>query len=276
MIHSDWHIHTDASYDARLPLETLIASAKAQGLRGFGVTDHLNYPNESFWNDIVTSAENYKRLLPTCPQMILGVELTPISQSLYDFMAAGGEKADHKPVLRSTPGQIAMTGDKQALMELGVRYAVGAAHWRVDDLDDESIGAQINDWHAQQIWLACDDRVTILGHPWACNYSWTEDFSIVPASMHDELCAAMLEHGKLVECNVGMFREARHTELFRRQYAEFLRSFFERGVPITYGSDCHGNPNGQYPDVRADAWHYLEQAGFRDGDFTDLSEANLW
>ena len=30
MIYSDWHIHTDASYDARLPLETLIAAAKAR------------------------------------------------------------------------------------------------------------------------------------------------------------------------------------------------------------------------------------------------------
>ena len=62
MIYSDWHIHTDASYDARLPLETLIAAAKAQGLRGFGITDHLNYEDEKFWGNIVQSAENYHRL----------------------------------------------------------------------------------------------------------------------------------------------------------------------------------------------------------------------
>jgi histidinol phosphatase-like PHP family hydrolase len=48
MIFSDWHIHSDASYDAKLPLETLIATAKEKGFRGFGVTDHLNYNDESF------------------------------------------------------------------------------------------------------------------------------------------------------------------------------------------------------------------------------------
>ena len=31
MIYSDWHIHTDASYDAKLPLENLIAAAKESG-----------------------------------------------------------------------------------------------------------------------------------------------------------------------------------------------------------------------------------------------------
>ena len=36
MIHSDWHIHTDASYDAKLPLETLIAEAKARDHRRIG------------------------------------------------------------------------------------------------------------------------------------------------------------------------------------------------------------------------------------------------
>ena len=276
MIHSDWHIHTDASYDAHLPLENLIAAAKEQGLWAFGIADHLNYPNEKFWNDIVTSAANYKRLQAQFPNMILGVELTPVSQSLYDFTAAGGNYKEHAPVLRSTPGPIAMTGDKQALKELGVRYAVGAAHWRCDDLDDDSVTAQINDWHAQQMWLACDDRVTILGHPWACNYSWVKDFSVVPASMHEELAAALLENGKCVECNVGMFQDEVHSELFYHQYAEFLRAFFERGIPVTYGSDCHGSNNKQYPDVRMDAWKYLEQVGFRDGDFCELSNLPLW
>ena len=48
MFHSDWHIHTEASYDAHLPLETLIARAKEQGLRRFGVTDHANFKDGDF------------------------------------------------------------------------------------------------------------------------------------------------------------------------------------------------------------------------------------
>ena len=42
MIYSDWHIHTDASYDAKLPLETLIA-AGIKAIWCFAPT-HLDVP----------------------------------------------------------------------------------------------------------------------------------------------------------------------------------------------------------------------------------------
>lgn len=165
-------------------------------------------------------------------------------------------------------------------MALGIQYAVGAAHWRVDVADEnlkDSVEAQINEWHRQQMYLACDERVVILGHPWACNDTWFEDFSIVPASMHDELASALLENGKYVECNVGMFVDRDTCKgIFRQQYAQFLRYLFERGVPITYGSDCHGNPDGSYPDKRLNAQKYLEEVGFRDGDFSELPDEKLW
>ena len=279
MIHSDWHIHTDASYDAKLPLETLIAAAKERGLRGFGVTDHLNYDDDKFWGNIRQSAENFYRLKAEFPKMILGVELTPISKPYYDHVAKNGTREGYVPPLGSEPFDVAMAGDKEKLMALGIQYAVGAAHWRVDVADEnakESVEAQIRDWHRQQMYLACDDRVTILGHPWSCNRTWYEDFSIVPASMHDELASALLEKGKYAECNGSMFTSRSTGDYFRHQYAEFLRYLFERGIPITYGSDCHGNPDGSYPDNRMKAWLYLEAAGFRDGDFCELSQDKLW
>ena len=45
---------------------------------------------------------------------------------------------------------------------------------------------------------------------------------------------------------------------------------------MVYGSDCHGDRDGSYPDFRMRAWVYLEQAGFRDGDFHELNEKDLW
>ena len=145
-----------------------------------------------------------------------------------------------------------------------------------DEKAKESVEAQIKDWHRQQMYLACDDRVTILGHPWSCNRTWYEDFSIVPASMHDELAAALLENGKYAECNGSMFTARDTGDYFRNQYAEFLRFLFEKGIPITYGSDCHGKPDGCYPDNRMKAWYYLEKVGFKDGDFSELSDEKLW
>lgn len=281
MIHSDWHIHTDASYDARLPLETLIAAAKEKGMAGFGITDHLNYDTESFWGNIRQSAENYHRLKDQFPRMLLGVELTPVSQPMYDYTKKNGSKAGFRTQEQSAPFEIAMAGSKEALMALGVQYAIGACHWRCDVADEQlqdTVEAQIREWHRQQMWLAADHRVTILGHPWACNDTWFHDFSIVPASMHDELAAALLENGKYVECNGSMFVAEDTQEKFRRQYAEFFRYLFERGIPITYGSDCHGDHNNsnRYRDTREETWRYLQAAGFREGDITDLPDEALW
>lgn len=279
MIYSDWHIHTDASYDAKLPLETLIAAAKEQELRGFGIADHLNYNDEKFWGDIRKSSENFHRLKATCPSMRLGVELTPIAKPYFDYIARTGSRDGYVAPLQDKPYDIELAGTKEELMALGIQYAVGASHWRVDVPDMElkdSDAAQINEWHRQQMYLACDERVTILGHPWACNNLWLGDFSIVPSSMHDELAAALVENGKYAECNVGMFTDKNTSELFRNQYAEFLRSFFERGIPITYGSDCHGNPDGSYPDKRMGAWAYLEKVGFKAGEIAELSDDKLW
>jgi len=279
MIYSDWHIHTDASYDARLPLETLIASSRAQGLRGFGVTDHLNYNDESFWGNIRQSAENFKRLKARCPEMRLGVELTPIAKPLYDHIAKTGNRESWIPPVQAAPYEIELPGTKEELMALGIQYAIGASHWHVDVAEHHprcTAEEEIREWHRQQMYMACDDRVTILGHPWTCSRVWYGDFGIIPGSMHDELAAALVENGKLAECNCSMFIARDTSEYFRQQYAEFLRFLFERGVPITIGTDCHGKPEPVYPDNRERFLPYLEAAGFKDGDFTDLPDEKLW
>lgn len=162
-------------------------------------------------------------------------------------------------------------------MELGVKYAIGAAHWRVDVPYAEKltpdIDACIKEWYRQQMWLACDERVTILGHPWYNERGlWYEDFSVIPRSMNEDIAAALKENGKYAKCNYQFFNSPMSTEKFRHQYAEFLRELFEMGIPITYGSDSHHN----YSDIRESVEKYLISAGFKDGDISDLSEVNLW
>ena len=280
MIHSDWHIHTSASYDARLPLEQLIADAKAQGLRGFGITDHLNYNDESFWGNIRESAANFKRLRGEFPGMRLGVELTPIPKPLLDHLAAGGTRENWVPPIQSEPYAVELPATKEELMALGIQYAIGASHWHVDVAEHGpkvSVEAHIREWHRQQLYMACDERVTILGHPWTCNPCWFGDFRIIPTSIKEELAAALLENGKFVECNCSLFGSKYTSEFYRNQYAEYMRWLFEKGIPVTFGSDCHGkNKNTNYPDLRATYETYLSKAGFRDGDFTDLPDSALW
>lgn len=277
MIHSDWHIHSEYTYDATSTLETIATRAREQGLRFVGITDHANFNDEVFMGDLRASAAGVKAAQKKYPYMILGVELTPIEKSEFDYILQTGSREGYKPPIQSEPYGIELAATKEALMALGVRYAVGASHWRVDipygRKFHTELDACIREWYRQQLWLACDERVTILGHPWHIGKAlWYEDFSVIPHSMNMDIAAALKENGKYVECNSRFFTRGNTTEKFRHQYAEFLREFFEMGIPVTYGSDAHD----AYEDTRSLTEKYLAEAGFVDGDISELSEDALW
>ena len=278
MIHSDWHIHSEFSYDAKNPLSEIIKGAGMRGYRGFGITDHLNYNDRKFKGDLLASAENVKKLQAECPEMILGVELTPVEKPLFDYLARTGDREGYIPPVQDTPYGIELAATKEELVSLGVRYAIGASHWRVD-VDRYSVQSTkeelIKEWYRQQLWLAADERVTILGHPWYNGKAmWYDDFSAIPRSMNEELGAALKENGKCAECNPCMFCDPRQTEKFRYAYAEFLRELFEKGIRITYGSDSHDGYCGE--NKRNNCYPYLEAVGFKEGDLYDLAESDLW
>ena len=277
MIHSDWHIHSEHSYDASAPLETIAANSRAQGLRLIGITDHANFNDEKFMGDLRASAAAVKDAQKTDSRIILGVELTPIEKPEFDYIAKTGTREGYIPPEQSGPYGIELAATKEELISLGVRYAIGAAHWRIDVPYGKKFHTDpevcIREWYRQQMYLACDERVTVLGHPWYIGNSlWYGDFSAIPHSMNMDIAAALKENGKYVECNSHFFTCEKATDKFRRQYAEFLRELFEMGIPVTYGSDSHDG----YADYRPAVEKYLTLAGFEDGDISELSESCLW
>ena len=281
MIYSDWHIHTDRSYDAKLPIETLIKSANEQGLRKIGVTDHANFNDEKFIGDLHASAETVTNAQKECSALVLGVELTPIAKPEFDHIAKTGTRDGYVAPSQDTPFGIELAATKEELISLGVRYAIGASHWRADipngKMFHDDLNACIKEWYRQQMHLAQDERVTILGHPWYIGKAiWYEDFSVIPHSMNLDIAAALKENGKYAECNAHFFYTDKASEKFRIQYAEFLREMFEMGIKITYGSDCHGGRDGIYGDARPAVEKYLSKAGFCDGDISELAEKDLW
>ncbi len=277
IIHSDWHIHSEYSYDAENPLSLIAKNAGAQGLCRVGITDHANYNDEKFLGDLRASAAGVKEAQKEYPFMVLGVELTPIAKPQFDYIAKTGTRDGYEAPTSGFPFDIELAASKQEMMELGVRYAIGASHWRVDrpgtSAQPIDRDACIKEWYRQQMYLAADERVTILGHPWYHGKGiWYEDFDIIPKGMKDDIAAALKENGKYVECNSHFFLTSMATETFRRQYAEYLRSMFEMGIPVTYGSDSHKN----YWDARGKVEEYLTAAGFADGDVSELKEKDLW
>ena len=277
MIHSDWHIHSENSYDASLPLDDIARGAMEQGLRRVGITDHANFNDESYLGNLRASAKDVLEAQKKYPFMVLGVELTPIAKPEFDYIAKTGTREGFVFPSSDKPYDIELAASKEELKALGVRYAVCASHWQVDvakELRDPfNMDACIKEWYRQQLWLACDERTTILGHPWDNSKGlWYQDFSVIPHSMNMDIAAALKENRKYVECNACFFRSQKSSEKFRYQYAEFLRELFEMGIPVTYGSDRHK----VYEDLREQTEKYLSAAGFKEGDFSELKEEDLW
>lgn len=277
MIHSDWHIHSEYSYDATLPLEDIVKKAGEYGFSRIGITDHLNFNDEKFVGDLKASAAAVKELQKKHPFVTLGVELTPIERPEFEYIAKTGTREGYIPPICSKPYDIELAMSLEELKSLGVRYAIGAAHWRVDVPHakglDSTIDELIREWYRQQMWLAQDERVTILGHPWYNGKgAWYEDFSVIPHSMNMDIAAALKESGKYVECNTSVMSSPKMTDKYRYQYAEFLRELFEMGIPVTHGSDSHKTYSGKHIGIEK----FLAAAGFRDGDFSELDEARLW
>ena len=273
MIKQDLHIHSEYSYDATLPLDTILAEAEKEGITTVGITDHVNYNNKKFLSDLYASANAVNEKKKSAKGLILGVELTPIPKPEFDYIARQGDGEGFIFPESDTPYPIELAVTKEELRALGVQYAIGAAHWRVDVApplrDDGGLMTVIKEWYRQQMYLAADERITILGHPWWKHGAggWYDDFTLIPRSMNTDIIAALKENGKYIEANLAMFNPQRRSEKFIRQYAEFLREAFEAGVPVTYGSDAHKvYPKKEYAESA------LAAAGFVDGDIGVIIE----
>lgn len=279
IIHSDWHIHSEFSYDSSLPTADIVAGARQLSFRSVGITDHVNYNDARFIGDLQRSAEHVRALAQTQPRVVLGVELTPIAKPEFDHIARYGTAEGFDPPSSPLPYDIELALTREQLMALGVRYAIGASHWRVDGPNARRLppdrDAMIREWYRQQMWLACDERVTILGHPWYSGSGvWYEDLSVIPHSMNLDIAAALKENGKYVECNRCMLSSAKATERFKQQYAELLREMFELGIPVTFGSDAHNTYMSASTVELVE--RYLAAAGFVDGDIVEVAEGDLW
>ena len=276
---SDWHIHSEWSYDAELKLDELLERTEKLGITEFGISDHVNYP---------FMIEHLKRarkdfLLHKKDGFHFGVELGTLPKYQLDFAIKNKDKVDvDNPktyMYGCTPDifhltDVALPLTQEELAEYGVEYVIGGAHWSFGiPFSKKTI---IKDYQRQQLFLATDERIDIIAHPWwiyvarntnkeTISYPWYDDFSIIPKSMHDEFTSAAKENGKMVEMNLDFIYNNGYTDKFKNQYCEYIRSIFEQGVPITIGSDLHSD----YRTFQEIAVKYLTAVGFKKEDFSN-------
>jgi histidinol phosphatase-like PHP family hydrolase len=273
ILSSDFHIHSEASYDANIPVKTIVKRTRELNITEFGISDHVNSPS---WLHYL---EKSKQLFleNKIPGFHLGVELTVISANQVNYDRQHGSlEGFSETYSNDVIPDIDLPLTLEELNEVGVEYVIAAAHRTFVEKEEESF---IKDYHRQQMFLAQDPRVTIVGHPWWVPFEYKDrngamtrflNFDIVPKSMHDEFASALKENGKFMEMNIGAFLHTEtRPESFKMQYVEFVRYMFEKGVKITLGTDQHGKQvEGSYLDWRDIAEKYLSKAGFTKKDFS--------
>lgn len=273
-IDADWHIHSRNSCDeASLIVADLIVQAEKAGIVAYGLTDHLNTPFNL--PDIAASREEFLKSEPP-PFFHFGVEVSAISQWELELIRKGGvEKTDYG--IRSggpAGGPLAVPITEEDIERFGIEYVIGGTHWPMYvPFERDQI---IRDYHRQNMFLATHQLVDIVAHPWWWmghwkdangRYTaepWFDDFRRIPASMHDEFAAAVVEHGTVVEINLGaMLLNPQYPKRFAGQYLEYLAGLKAAGVRFSLGSDCH---DPHYVADFAKAATMLATVGIRDHD----------
>lgn len=267
---SDWHIHSEASYDGNIKVPELIEKAKQNGIKQFGISDHVNYPF------MAKHLERSKNLFSEnrTEGFHFGVELTTLPKSQYDFALKHPSDPDCQkkwllgyvpPVFRKDG--ISLSLSEEDLERYQVEYVIAGAHWSFDLR--QSRKAAIKSYQEQQMFIAEQKCVDIIAHPWWIYMSrfvkngvqtgpWFDDFTIIPQSFHQEFAESVLENKKMIELNTDFFVSESYTDYFKRQYAEYICMLHEKGIPITVGSDLHDNYTAHHDCVR----RYMEPLGF--------------
>ena len=278
-ITSDWHIHSRNSCDfACMVVSDLIDEAHGRGVVDFGLTDHLHTPYNL--PDIAASRAEYLAGEPS-ERFHFGIEVSCVSQWELDQIATGAHESPTYGLRTGGPpgAAPAIALSAEDVETYGIEYVVGGTHWPLYVPYERD--AIIRDYHRQNMFLATHPLIDVVAHPWwwmghwqdddgrYTGAPWLDDFGAVPRSMHDEFCAACIEHGTVVEINLqAMLLNGLYPERFKRQYVDYMADLGSRGVRLGIGSDCHSPHYTTDFEAAADI---LDGAGLREEDMWRLA-----
>lgn len=259
-----------------MSVATLVKRAAEKGIVDFGISDHLHTPYN--WPDIEASRREFLQAISQ-PEMQgerasrfhFGIEVSVVSQWEIDEIATGKHKEPVYGLREGGPigAPLAIALTPEHIDAMGIEYVVGGTHWPL--YVPVSRESMIREYHRQNMFLATHPLVTIVAHPWwwmghwrqadgrYMTDPWLDDFKKVPQSIHDELGAAIMQHGKVFEINLcAIVLNKEYPETFAWQYLEVIAELYERGVTMSIGSDCH---NADYAIAFDQAERMLEKVG---------------
>jgi histidinol-phosphatase (PHP family) len=224
----DYHLHTPLCRHARGEPREYAKCALELGFKEIGFSDHSPMPRDDFDNwrmrfdQLDEYVESVHRTQRDFPQLTIRLAL----------------EADYLP------------GGEDWIRELAARhpwdYFIGSVHYVSNDwaIDDPQKISEWNHRDALEVWTFYFERLTkaaetglfeIIGHadlPKKFGHRPTQDC----APLYETFLAAAKRHNCALDVNTaGLRKDCR--EIYPSR--EILRLAFQKGVPITFGSDAH-------------------------------------
>ena len=248
---ADYHMHTPLCRHATGEPADLARQAVAIGLEEIGFSDHSPMRRDNFDNwrmnfsQLGGYVENVRAAQKDFPQLVIRLAL----------------EVDYLP------------GQEDWIRELAAAhpwdYFIGSVHYVSDSWDIDN-PAKLSEWKnhdAFEVWSAYFDRLTlaaqsglfdIIGHA-----DLPKKFGHRPARdcapLQEKFLAAAKKAGCAIELNTaGLRKECR--EIYPSR--EILKLAFQKGVPITFGSDAHAPAEVGMNFAEAVQW--ARSAGYRE------------
>jgi len=246
----DYHMHTPLCRHATGEPEEYTKRALELGLQEIGFSDHAPMPQDDFDNWRMNTGQldeyvaNVRRAQQDFPQLTIRLAL----------------EVDYLP------------GYEDWIRGLAARhpwdYFIGSVHYVSDDwaIDDPQ---KLSEWkhrNADEVWAVYFERLAqaaetgffeIIGHadlPKKFGHRPSRD----GAPLYEKFLSAAKKHNCAIELNTAGLRKDCREIYPSRQILELA---FQKGVPITFGSDAH--TPGEVGMNFADAVQLARQVGYR-------------
>ena len=245
---TDYHIHTEYSWDSALKASDLIAKAIAMKYRSIAITEHLDLLPSEMLESGVPAFAKYLRELRLLAEAAAEQGLRVI---------AGIEVGDYQRV-RSYATSV--------LERLLPELVLGAVHFLADGtniaipLRQPLTPAQISDYYRQNLKLVQSCEIDVLAHlgVYKRYYRFVPDETRYLGMLRD-IFQIMIERGIALEVNYSGLRKPYGRLLPEAEQLNLYRSL--GGELITLGSDAHRLDH--FDDHYAELPPELSQAPFR-------------
>ncbi len=227
----DYHSHHARCGHAVGTMADYAAAAAALGMTEFGVSDH----GPAYWLPGDHAQPGTQMAVSELPRYVAEAQALKANQAGRLTVKVGieadfieGKEAELRSLLEAHPFDYALGS---------VHYAQGASIFKRDRWSSDRPEDVFTDYYRQVVLAARSGLFDILSHLTAVEAYAPPVSDSLRDALYPAVADAVAESGCIVEVNTSGYRKMGGDEPFPNRH--MLRLLVARGVPLTFGSDCH-------------------------------------